>query len=690
MFEHKSLTQALLLVAVTLGVGLTGSGESHAQAQMLMKQHISESTTEAAAGTQLLSGDLTAAERADLLVRLSDSEVRALLLQFLGAAAEETGTESSTSMLADFEAQANRVHEGLSIVLGSWPELPAMISFAAARLIPPGWDGSFHAVFVLALAGFLVVGAAAEWLFARVLGDLRRQVEQASPTTLSGRFGFLMLRFVLELLGIAVFGLAALGAFFVVYQGHAPVRLTVLTYVGAVVVFRIIGLASRFLLAPKYPQLRCLPFDDEAARDLHRCFLLIGGIGAFGFPTKGLLLSLDAPAIPAHLFGMMIGLLFCGSIIWAAWRSRDLIAVQIAGSDQPPGFTTQVRQVLARIWHLLLSAYVLGVLAMGVTAAFSGQESVMGAAIVSMLIVIAVPLLDYAIRNLLASGREDPDQPGGQELVVMRGTRILLVVGTVAVLAGVWGVNVFTLSDSGVGANITAALLQIGVTALIAYVGWEAIKRAIDRRVAAELPGEGEEVGAEGGGTGLSRIATLLPLFRKFLLITILTVAAMIGLSALGVDVGPLIAGAGLVGVAIGFGAQTLVKDVISGVFFLVDDAFRAGEYVDIGAVKGTVERINVRSLVLRHHLGPLHTIPFGEIQHLTNFSRDWVIMKLQFRVTYDTDVNKVKKIFKQIGVDMLDHEELGEFYIEPFKSQGVKAMEDSARASFLSACRAS
>ena len=91
------------------------------------------------------------------------------------------------------------------------------------------------------------------------------------------------------------------------------------------------------------------------------------------------------------------------------------------------------------------------------------------------------------------------------------------------------------------------------------------------------------------------------------------------------------------------------------------------------------MEKINVRSLVLRHHLGALHTIPFGEIQHLTNYSRDWVIMKMEFRVPTDTDVNKVKKLFKVIGAEMLEHPILGQDFMQPFKSQGVKSIEDSA-----------
>ena len=105
---------------------------------------------------------------------------------------------------------------------------------------------------------------------------------------------------------------------------------------------------------------------------------------------------------------------------------------------------------------------------------------------------------------------------------------------------------------------------------------------------------------------------------------------------------------------AIGFGAQTLVKDIISGVFFLADDAFRVGEYIDVGDVMGTVEHISIRSLRLRHHRGPVHTIPFGEIQHLTNFSRDWAIMKIEFRLPFDADLEKVRKIIKKVGQTLM------------------------------------
>jgi small-conductance mechanosensitive channel len=172
-------------------------------------------------------------------------------------------------------------------------------------------------------------------------------------------------------------------------------------------------------------------------------------------------------------------------------------------------------------------------------------------------------------------------------------------------------------------------------------------------------------------------MATLLPLLRVTLMITLLAMVAMSILTSLGVNVAPLLAGAGVIGVAIGFGAQSLVKDVVSGIFFLIDDAFRVGEYVEIDNLRGTVERISIRSLQIRHHRGAVHTLPFGELKSLTNHSRDWVIMKLEFRVPFDTDLKLVKKLIKTIGAQMKEHEEYGDSILDTLKSQGVRRMEE-------------
>ncbi len=251
---------------------------------------------------------------------------------------------------------------------------------------------------------------------------------------------------------------------------------------------------------------------------------------------------------------------------------------------------------------------------------------------------------------------------------------VALVAGTWA-LTEIWQIDIDMMASPAVERSYDlVAILFIG------YVVYHVVRIWIDQKIDEEGGNEVETApGDEGGAGGASRLATLLPLFRNFLLIVIIVAIALIALTELGINVAPLFAGAGVVGLAIGFGAQALVRDIFSGGFFLFDDAFRKGEYIDIGTVKGTVEKISVRSFQLRHHLGPLHTVPFGEIQFLTNFSRDWVMMKLKMRVTYDTDVEKVRKLVKKLGQDLLADEVVGPQFLQPLKSQGVIEMQDSA-----------
>jgi small-conductance mechanosensitive channel len=176
-----------------------------------------------------------------------------------------------------------------------------------------------------------------------------------------------------------------------------------------------------------------------------------------------------------------------------------------------------------------------------------------------------------------------------------------------------------------------------------------------------------------------ARLRTLLPIFRNILFVVIAAFAGLMALSSLGVEIGPLIAGAGVVGVAVGFGAQTLVKDVISGMFYLLDDAFRVGEYIQSGSYKGTVESFSLRSVKLRHQRGPIYTVPFGELGAVENMSRDWVIDKFMIGITYDSDLEKARKLIKAVGQELQADPEFGRHIIEPLKMQGVEQFGDYA-----------
>jgi small-conductance mechanosensitive channel len=254
----------------------------------------------------------------------------------------------------------------------------------------------------------------------------------------------------------------------------------------------------------------------------------------------------------------------------------------------------------------------------------------------------------------------------------------LAIIGTIALreLGRLWGVDV------GADGNAWTALLTIVLASVLCWLCYRAISIVIDERIAKErgVPDDKEdESSGEGGRLGESRMATLLPIMRYMMIVVLFSIAGMVILSTAGFDIGPIFAGAGVVGIAVGFGAQTLIRDIFSGAFFLMDDAFRKGEYVSTGTIKGTIEKISIRSFQLRHHLGALHTIPFGEVKRLTNYSRDWVMTKLPLRVTYDTDVEKVRKLVKNLGERLLKDPQIGHTFMEPLKSQGVYKMEDSA-----------
>ncbi len=279
----------------------------------------------------------------------------------------------------------------------------------------------------------------------------------------------------------------------------------------------------------------------------------------------------------------------------------------------------------------------------------------------TLVVILTLPLLEVALPAIVRSAWPvDPESELSIQAAhrltedgIVRVARIPVIVLLILGLASMWGLNLQDLASQGVGAQFARAIIHSFVILMIAYAAWEAMNIAADRQIAIDRASAGIDTDEEQegeGGKGGTRLGTLMPLIRGVARFFIALLAGLAVLGEMGVNITPLLAGAGVLGLAIGFGAQTLVRDVLSGFFFLIDDAFRKGEYINLGDVAGTVESISIRSMQLRHHNGPPHTIPFGEIKYLTNFSRDWVMMKLPLRVTYDTDVEKLRKMIKKLG----------------------------------------
>ena len=183
-----------------------------------------------------------------------------------------------------------------------------------------------------------------------------------------------------------------------------------------------------------------------------------------------------------------------------------------------------------------------------------------------------------------------------------RGLRALWIIGAALLLAWIWEVDVNSMASDATFARVLRGVLHAVVILLVVDLLWHVLRTWIDRQLADAQPSR--RTPRRRPCTAGRGCAPCCRSRRNVLLAVLAVMAVLMALSALGIEVGPLIAGAGVVGVAIGFGSQTLVKDVISGMFFLLDDAFRVGEYIESGSIRGTVEGFSLRSIKLRHHRG--------------------------------------------------------------------------------------
>lgn len=294
---------------------------------------------------------------------------------------------------------------------------------------------------------------------------------------------------------------------------------------------------------------------------------------------------------------------------------------------------------------------------------------------IGLYVIGMPPLLRFTsafTRTMLDSAAGD-DSRVMRNILMERGARLLVIALAAGWLALVFRVSATAMMQDDVFNRVFRGLLAGVVILLAADLVWQLAKGFINLRLkqAGHIAADPAELARN------TRLLTLLPILRNFLAAFIAVVAVLMVLSGLGVEIAPLIAGAGVFGVAIGFGSQTLVKDVISGIFYMMDDAFRIGEYIQSGSYKGTVESFSIRSVKLRHHRGPVFTVPFGSLGAVQNMSRDWVIDKFLINVSFDADVAKVKKVVKGIGAQLMEDPDLGPLILETVKMKGAEQFGD-------------
>ena len=674
------------VMALILVLGALFGGLGSASAQM---PGTGASGGEGAAAGTALPDPLTPEAVRGLVARLSDEEVRAMLLERLDAVASAPDAEEPLARSFLDYARDNIVATGASIgsAIINIPQIPGAVAGGVAKW----WSdrgttgvGLWAQLFAAAIAA----GFGAHRLCAPIVRGWETQIRDAAPSGLRETVIVLAKRAILDFAWVVVF-ITAASIVISLTMSDADQKISFDLLLQPVLYCLVVASVNRFLLAPGRPELRLVHTSDATASFLYRQTIILAAIYGSIYFIVFFLIDHGMKLGESRL-GFWLNLLFYGYLMWVVWTARDGLSEMMRGSGE---LTPGEEQVARAFPYFAMVITGVAWFTIELLIASKSVGFLQGQTEITLLLALAAPAFDTLVRGLVQHLAPPMVGVGPLAERAYAATRRAYVrIGRVAVFGvflltvlRIWEIDITNLAAGGVGAQAAARL--VGVLGILAtgYLVWEVVRLMINRKLAAEVtsgsdPADGEsepEAGGEGGGAGGSRLSTVLPLIGWALQAAIVVLTVLIALGNIGVDVTPLLAGAGIIGLAIGFGAQKLVADIVSGIFFLVDDAFRVGEYVSIDGTVGTVERISVRSLQLRHHRGAIHTIPFGEIPRITNYSRDWVIMKLKFTVPFGTDLGKVKKIFKQIGKDLEQVPELAKDMIQPFKSQGVLEVDD-------------
>jgi moderate conductance mechanosensitive channel len=470
------------------------------------------------------------------------------------------------------------------------------------------------------------------------------------------RLPLALARLLLDLLPVLAF--AVVGHVLLVTPLGTPMttRLVTLAVINAYVMCRIILCVTHMLVLPGSQPLRLLKLRDETAAYIEVWVKRIAIVAVFGIAMAeaARLLGLHRAGYAAlvrivmlvvHLFVVII-LLQCRRAV-ADWMRVP----------EPRSVFAALRNRFADIWHVAAIFFVMGLWVVWAMRVQNGYALVLQYFLATMAVLIAARLGSIvALGGLDRIFRINPEFAARFPRLETRANRyypalrgaVSCVIGivTMLVLLEVWGMHALRWFETGqVGSRLLSAGATILIASAIALLIWEIINAAIDRHMT--------QLSREARFSRMARLRTLLPMLRTALLITIVTVVGLTALSELGVNIGPLLAGAGIVGVAIGFGSQKLVQDLITGLFLLLENAMQVGDFVTVSGLSGTVENLSIRTIRLRASDGSVHIIPFSAVTSVTNTNRGIGNASISVNVAYKEDTDRVGEVLKGIAAEM-------------------------------------
>jgi small-conductance mechanosensitive channel len=638
-------------------------------------------TEQSAAGTGAASGDV------ETLIRiLENDEARGRLIDKLRTANAEPQTNGSPAPDASEQTIVDRIAEytrstvedtaGLiGAIIGLGDQVLAVLSGATTVDMQAVWNAVRNVLLVVTVT--FAVYFVLRFAFRRFQREL---ADAAARSSIVRRIGIIGLAAAADV--VTVLAAWAVGYLLTLYIGQdGPSGTSRMLFLNAFLSIELIKVAARVLLAPRWPALRFGPIDDTTAAYWYfwvsRLVSVVGYTFLFIAPILATSVSHDAAE------ALRIVVLFCALAMACIiiLQNRDAVRAWLIRRFEAGQSDALVRSLtgLASFWHVVAIGYLILIFILWLADPETALPFVLAATIQSLLAIAIGVVLTIAVVRLAAGGMHLPaDIRARLPLLeqrlnafvpnVLRVVRATITIAVVLAIAQIWRVADFIgWLSSELGQRVFTSVISAVLILLVGGLIYLAVQSWVEYRLNPEY-----------GRVPTPRERTLLALFRNAFTIALSILVVLLVLAELGVNIGPLLAGAGIVGLAMGFGAQKLVQDIINGAFIQFENAMNEGDVVTVGGITGTVERLTIRSVSLRTLDGAYHLIPFSSVDSISNFTKNFSYHVAAIGVGYRENIPEVKQAM-QDAFDKLKQTEFGEHIVGDLEMHGVTEFGDSA-----------
>jgi small-conductance mechanosensitive channel len=522
-------------------------------------------------------------------------------------------------------------------------------------------------------------------LAAAEAGESERSARQRRLTgALSAlrRLPFLVGRLMLDVVPIALFALVGYLLMGTTLGQPAITRQVIVAVVQAYVVGRLALAVTAMLVSPASPRLRLLHVSDWAADFITRWLrrLVIIGLAGYCVAEVGLLFGMYRTAYEALL--KVVALVVHVCLVVAVLQAREPVARRLRARHAARGMWVSALNRLSEVWHLIAIFYIMALWLVWAVELRNGYLRLINFFLITAGVLVAARVIAVVLLGGFDRLRIGPDtaarHPGLEARLnayypFIRGVLLLAIgVATGFALLEAWGFAVIGwFENTGLGSRSVSAITLILVTVVLAVLVWEGANAGIELHLARLT--QAAQLARAG------RLRTLLPMLRTVLLVTIVLVVALMVLSEVGVNIAPLLAGAGVIGIAVGFGSQKLVQDLITGLFLLLENAMQVGDVVTLGGLTGTVEALSIRTIRLRAGDGAVHIIPFSAVTTVTNQTRDYSYAVLELSIGLNEEPDRVSAVLKEVAETMRADTKWANILLDRLDVQGVDKFVDTA-----------